>query len=139
MVRWTPVELQLRERRLNAPAPLQSLEFTVPIKIESEMNKRDHWAVRKKRFDAQRTAVWAAWPRKRGKPQTLPLPVVVTLTRIGKRRLDDDNCAGGCKAVRDQIAMMLGVDDGDVNRVTWVYEQEIGKVYALHVRIATRS
>lgn len=134
MARWSEVELELHNRRKAAPKPVEVIEFDVPIKIESEMNKRDHWSVRKKRFDAQRTAVWAAWPRKRGKVVTLAVPVLVTLTRVGKRRLDSDNLAGGFKSVRDEIARILGVDDGSP-KIRFAYEQTTGKAYAASVRI----
>ncbi len=54
------------------------------------------------------------------------LPLLVTITRIGPRRLDDDNLQGACKYVRDQIASVVGVDDGS-NLYTWHYEQKTGK------------
>ena len=38
------------------------------------------------------------------------------------------NLAGGFKAVRDQVASWLGVDDADP-RVTWVYAQDRAKHY----------
>lgn len=50
-------------------------------------------------------------------------PVVVRLTRIGPRKLDSDNVAGACKAVRDGVADWLDVDDGDETKVRWVYAQ----------------
>ena len=136
MVRWTETEVELRNRRLNAPPPASVIEFTANVRIVSEMNQRCHWSVRKRRFDAQRTAVWAAWPRKRGKAITLPMPVTVTLTRIGPRKLDSDNLAGGAKACRDEIARILGVDDGS-DAITFIYKQEKGspKLYALQIRI----
>ncbi len=51
-------------------------------------------------------------------------PLVCTLTRIG-RKLDDDNLASAFKAVRDQVAAELGVDDGS-DAVAWRYAQERG-------------
>ncbi len=65
------------------------------------------------------------------------MPIVVTLTRIGKRRLDDDNLAASFKYVRDQIAHMIGTDDGSP-LYTWVYKQQIGKVYGVEVEILPR-
>lgn len=66
-----------------------------------------------------------------------PLPVVVTLTRIGVRDLDDDNLAAGFKSVRDEVAAWLGCGDGKKDPVTWVYEQERGppKVYAVTITV----
>ena len=120
------------------------IEFTAPVRIESEMNRRDHWAKRKRRFDEQRRTVAYSWPKWTVPTEPVPWPYrgygpgpfVVTLTRIGPRKLDSDNLASGFKAARDQIAFTLGIDDGS-ERLTWKYEQERGKPreYAIRVRI----
>lgn len=101
----------------------------LPLRIESCANLREHWAKRAKRAKAHRTAALAI-PKH-------PLPCTVTITRIAPRRLDDDNLAGGCKALRDGIADRLGVADNDP-RVQWHYAQEKGKPkeYAVRVSIA---
>lgn len=65
-----------------------------------------------------------------------PMPVVVTITRLGPRRLDDDNLAAACKAVRDEIADAFKVDDGSP-LYTWRYEQRIGP-YGVDVDISPR-
>ena len=62
--------------------------------------------------------------------------MVVKITRLGPRRLDDDNLAACCKYVRDAIAAKVGVDDGDA-RYTWVYEQRIGP-YGVEVEMSNR-
>lgn len=49
-------------------------------------------------------------------------PVVVTMTRCSPRLLDDDGAVGSMKAVRDQVAHWMGIDDADP-RVTWKVEQ----------------
>jgi hypothetical protein len=110
------------------------IEFTVPIRIESEMNKREHWSVRRRRFAEHKACVAYAWPKPRRRDYGEALRV--TLTRIGPRRLDSDNLASGFKGVRDEIARIVGIDDGD-ERVTWVYRQERGgpREYAAHIRI----
>jgi hypothetical protein len=63
--------------------------------------------------------------------------VVVTITRVSPRLLDDDNLRGALKAVRDGIADALGVDDRD-ERVRWRYRQIRGtvKYHAVDVSIA---
>lgn len=66
-----------------------------------------------------------------------PAPLVVTITRHGPRKLDDDNLQGACKAVRDGIADSVGVDDGS-DIYTWVYKQEHGP-YAVTVEVESRS
>jgi hypothetical protein len=92
-----------------------------------EANRRDHWTTRRKRFTAQRDSVREAWmfaPLIATGFSGLCLPCTVTLTRIG-RKCDSDNLAGAFKAVRDEVASLIGVDDGD-DRLTWIYAQRPG-------------
>lgn len=65
-----------------------------------------------------------------------PLPVVVTLVRVGPRVIDDDNLAFAFKALRDGVADALGVPDHDP-RVTWRYAQERGP-YAVRIELDPR-
>lgn len=50
------------------------------------------------------------------------LPLVITMVRCAPRLLDSDNAVGALKAVRDEVAKWLGVDDGD-SRLEWVVAQ----------------
>lgn len=108
--------------------------FYVPTKLVSEANMREHWAIKNKRKKAQQRAVELVWLAQRIR---VAPPVVVHLTRVGVRKLDSDNLAGSCKGVRDQIARLIGVDDGDERKVRWEYSQRKGlpKEYGLEVRI----
>lgn len=110
------------------PRP-KSVAFVVPIATHSKLNQRIHWAVRAKENKAERRATWAAargcWR------ELVPLAAwtglhVVTLTRISPRLLDDDNLRGSLKAVRDEVAALLRVDDRDPS-VRWDYAQQKGK------------
>jgi hypothetical protein len=47
-------------------------------------------------------------------------PCEVRLTRQGTHRMDSDNLQGAFKAVRDEVARWLDIDDGG-DEVTWVY------------------
>lgn len=90
----------------------------VPVRIVSEANREEHWAVRRDRANAQKDAVRSAlygWRVPDG-------ICVVTLTRIAPRKLDSDNLARAFKACRDQVAKWLGVDDGD-ERIQYRYAQ----------------
>ncbi len=58
----------------------------------------------------------------------------VTLTRIGKRKLDSDNLQGGFKAIRDAIAKAFGIDDGS-DRWGWRYDQRVEKRYGIEITI----
>jgi hypothetical protein len=101
--------------------------WTLPIATVSEANTRCHWAQRYRRFKAQQNCVKAL----------LVEPVVaelatnlargrvlrIMLTRLADRAMDTDNLAGAFKAIRDQLAVMLKIDDGS-SLVEWHYWQE---------------
>ena len=92
----------------------------IPIKTGRGMNSREHWRRRAARVKAERVAVWAHLNGKE-KPE---LPCIVTQTRLAPSNgLDDDNLAGSLKAVRDQVAEWLGVDDKRREIVRYEYEQ----------------
>lgn len=93
----------------------------IPIETVSEPNQRDHWAVKSSRVKTQRYCVWLFLSRRLYKANPSH-KVDIFLTRIGKRFLDDDNLAGAFKAVRDEIAALIGIDDGD-SRLKWHYNQ----------------
>jgi hypothetical protein len=116
-----------------------NIVVTLPIKIESSLNLREHWRTRANRNSSHRAAAFISL---RGMTKWRPevLPCTVTLTRIAPRELDDDNLAGGFKSVRDGVADWLGVDDRD-RRIAWVYRQERGapKHYAARVEIKGAS
>lgn len=116
------------------------MKFTVPIRLVSEANTRGHWSGGASRASAARQAVTAAVIDAGGRvvaalivtakkqrwvarwKDAPALPLVVTITRVGPRQLDDDNMARAGKAVRDQVAELLEVDDADP-RITWAYAQ----------------
>lgn len=105
------------------------MEFRIPIKLPSLLNLRVHWTRVLRMKKSQRNATRLCMHGK-----AIPkLPVVVTITRIGPRRLDGDNLAGACKYVRDEIARACGADDGN-RSFRWRYRQRIGP-YGVHVEI----
>jgi hypothetical protein len=101
--------------------------FEVPVKVASTSNLREHWAAKHKRTDAQKRATRAKCPPWTGGPL-----LVVTLTRVAPRRLDDDNLRGALKSVRDAVATWLRIDDASP-LVRWEYAQETGKVPLVRV------
>jgi hypothetical protein len=106
------------------------MKVSLPLKLASLANERTHWSVKARRAKEQRRAAfWAC--------KTVDAPVIVTITRVGKRRLDSDNLAISAKHVRDGIADRLGMDDGDP-RIEWRYEQRTGKEYAVEIQIEPR-
>lgn len=109
------------------------------MRLPSASNLREHWAKRAGRTKKQRHAIWLAWRSRKLHQLEFPWTadsahVTVTLTRIGPRRLDDDNLAASFKATRDQVAAELGIDDGS-ERLEWRYRQEKG-AYGIRVEIA---
>ena len=115
------------------------IEITLPIKIKSELNIREHWSVRHKRHKKLHKLIWLSFlPHK----ASISLPCVITLTRVAMRALDDDNLIGAFKTIRDYVAdqiipgLKMGRADGDP-RITWKYEQRKGlpKEYACCILI----
>lgn len=130
-----------RSRTLSREFPSDSVPLlaTSHVRLVSEANSREHWATKARRVKAHRDGAYfvlaatkvngAVWLRKAG-------ALMVTLTRIAPRRLDDDNLTSACKATRDGVADWLQTDDRD-EHVTWRYGQRSAgaKVYAVEIRI----
>lgn len=96
----------------------------VPIRTVPGLNVREHHMARSRRVKAEREAV--AWYLKGCAAPRLPCSVL--LTRQSPRgRLDDDNLPGSLKAVRDEIAAWLGVDDRHTHIVSYRYAQARGE------------
>jgi hypothetical protein len=95
-----------------------SLTVRVPQLLPSSLNSREHWRPKAARVKRERGMVRLVL----GSREPPPLPVRVTLTRCSVGMLDDDNAVGAMKAVRDEVAAWLGIDDRDP-RVTWRVEQ----------------
>lgn len=118
------------------------MHFLVPIRTMSEANLREHWGKKARRVKVQRQAVAWSWQmQKLGNRIMVAKRVdetglVITLTRIAHRKLDTDNLARSFKAVRDEIAHCLVVDDGS-DKLDWRYAQRLGKAkeYAVEVDI----
>lgn len=108
--------------------------LSVPTRLYSEMNRRDHWAARFRRFKGQREAVVMAWYETGLRHLGCFPRLIVTFTVLGPRRMDDDNCAGACKACRDAVAALLDCDDADP-RVEWRYEQRKEKKHGLEITL----
>jgi hypothetical protein len=100
------------------------------LKIESVANLREHWRTKAARVAEQRhlvTIALRAAHLSRDYVDALKLDMLtrarVTLTRRAPRLLDSDNLSSGCKATRDAVAEILGLDDRSP-RYTWCYAQE---------------
>lgn len=102
-------------------------EVTLPLRLHSTANLREHWAAKAKRTKHHRQTAKLMC-------KDFGLPCIVTITRIAPRQLDDDNLASCCKATRDGVADRLGIDDRDP-RVQWRYKQAKGKPKEYAVRV----
>ncbi len=106
---------------------------SVPIpglRLVSEANCRDHWRKKAARVQQQRSLVTLVLRGTIAKEMMIVAPLLVTITRISPRKLDDDNAASSAKATRDAVAAVLGVDDRDP-RVVWRVDQAKGPVGVL--------
>jgi hypothetical protein len=109
---------------MKAIKQLRSLVLDLPIKTVSEANKREHWGTVSKRKKAQRRELNLEW-KNAVKGRSVRLPCVVTLTRIAPKLLDEgDNLNSAFKAIRDEIAALLGVDDSPSSPARFEYKQE---------------
>jgi hypothetical protein len=100
--------------------------------VSTNVMNAEPWHVRGARARTHRRAAYLALMAQ----QPLPaLPVVVTLTRFGKRLLDGDNLSGSTmKAIRDGVQDAYAVDDADP-RYEWRYRQEKSKDYGVGIEI----
>lgn len=115
------------------------LRFELPFRIASVANLREHWAAKATRVKRQResTALMCRVElhrRNLGAPSAGFDRLVVRLVRVAPLELDDDNLSSALKACRDGVADALGVNDRDP-RVTWLVDQEKGKLKTYCVRV----
>lgn len=106
------------------------------VRTVSEPNVRGAWFKRAKRAKSQRRIVnyvlGAKMPRR-----PVPGEVVMaraTLVRFGPGLVDSDNLQGAMKAIRDGVADVVGIDDGD-RRWTWTYEQERARTWGVRIDV----
>lgn len=97
------------------------------LKLVPEVNAREHWSARQKRAKRQHLIIGIIGSAALRRGSSLAPPYLVTITRVSPGTLDDDNNVGACKHVRDAVAKLLDVDDGDNSAVRFVCEQRRGK------------
>lgn len=115
------------------------ISLSLPVRAASVSNLREHWRARHKRSKKHRNIVRLCWLADVRGP--VPLPCVVTVTRVAPRPLDGhDNLRSALKAVVDELAAQLGLSSDADPRVSWDYAQQRDGVreYRVEVRIAAR-
>lgn len=110
-----------------------TLRWDLQKPLPSAANLREHWAVKAKRVEAQRkmTALrlktqgleWLAHAKRILGNERMRVGCI--LTRVAPRQLDDDNLQSAFKALRDEVAAQVGIDDGS-DRWHWEYHQRKG-------------
>ncbi len=116
-------------------------DVTLPLRLVTLENQREHWAKKAKRAKEQRSLAkwsigWHAFDFVGGDTSTA---YIVRLTRVAPRKLDPGNFQGCFKHVQDGVADWLGIDDGDP-RIEWVYQQEQKpKTYACRIVIERKE
>lgn len=99
-------------------APAGAVAIVVPWRPMSPNRWAEHWGARQRRHAAAHKAFRAA-----SAGLVAPaLPVVVTLTRVSRGKLDQDNLVASLKPVIDAVANFLHCDDRD-SRIEWAYRQ----------------
>lgn len=109
--------------------------FSIPgLRLGRGLNSREHHLARARRVERERklTRVFMRGVYRPGNKIQLPAVIFITSSRRGV--IDDDNLAGACKAIRDEIATQLGLDDGDA-RLHWRYKQEKGQRWGVRVEL----
>lgn len=106
----------------------------------SSPNLHESWRAKHTRDKKQRTVLRQILSYEK-RPT---LPVVITLNRVGKKRMDYDNLVFAFKGIRDEVADYLipGLRAGradDDKRLTFQYTQSISTQYSIEVTIDSRD
>lgn len=113
-----------------------TVSMVVPIRTISRVNAEEHPMARARRVRRERDAVLLFWGQR-----AATVPCTVYLTRIAPARakvLDDDNRPVAVKALRDELARLLGVDDGDA-RVKWAYPPQEAGAWGVRLTVVSPS
>ena len=116
------------------PVPVSRRSLTVviaPLRLASEANAGGKLRDKIARKGLVKNSVREALM---GIEVPVMIPVVVTLTRLGGKSLDDDNLARSMKSVRDVVAEWLGLDDADP-KIRWRYRQRPAWVMGCKIHI----
>lgn len=106
------------------------------LRTVSESNSREHWSVRNKRKREQQRSVYYAWKKTLFGRRVPKPPCVVTFTRFGPRMLDaGDNLPSAFKGIRDTVAQLLNVDDGNEQMIRFEYKQQHDSDYGIAIQV----
>lgn len=123
------------------PGAMLALQLPLHLVSEKQVRSQEHWSARHTRVKTQRRAVYDGLLTLWGPGFLVGLPLLVTLTRIAPRALDDDNLAAACSACRDGVSDWLaGMPVKGQDRqegLAWRYGQQYiaPKFFAVEIRV----
>ncbi len=105
------------------------------IHLRSEGNIHEHWSKPRNRRLIQNKLIDQHWM---ALGLDIKLPVLITLTRMAPRTLDDDNLVTAFKSIRDKVADLIipGLKPGRADNMPGIkfeYSQEKNKVYQVKI------
>jgi hypothetical protein len=134
-------------RNIDPQHPALAQAVARGLRVQSEMNCRDHWAKvydrKTKQFYVVRMALnLLPTATIKSLRADTKLPLRVTLTRLVGNRgklMDTDNLASAFKFVRDSVAEWLHRDDGPKAGVEWITTQERADDWGVRVTIEAQG
>jgi len=121
------------------------LAFHIPLlRLGRGENDREPLSARRKRVEYERGRVAWAWERlalqdQLRVPAGPPWDVCLTRGTPAGVGLDDDNLVASFKAVRDQIADQLRVNDGDARIIQFsCFQEKLAKEWGVRIEIRSR-
>jgi hypothetical protein len=121
--------------------PGAAMGTQLSLRLDSTKSRHEHWRIKAQRTRLQRQYVYAKLTQLWDDGPVLGLPLTITITRIGPRRLDEDNLAVACSAVRDAVADWLtgayGTGQDQQEGLVWAYRQQrlTPTYYAVEIRV----
>lgn len=116
-----------------------NVSVVIPIRTKTGLNAREHHMARASRVAKERRATRLALLADASGLAGVGGVGRVLFTRASPALCDDDNLAGACKAVRDEVAAFLGVSDGPSGGVEWRYDQVKVKRGEYYVRVTIET
>ena len=127
------------------------IRWELPLKTVSESNRSEHWTKSSKRHKQQQFFIRSLFNHE---AQEIPMPCVITLTRLSPRMLDaEENLPMAFKWIKDEIGACLFPEKVVVYHkgrgkfvknkghadssplVQWKYSQEKSKIMGIRIEI----
>lgn len=127
------------------------IRWELPLKTVSESNRSEHWTKSSKRHKQQQFFIRSLFNHE---AQEIPMPCVITLTRLSSRMLDaEENLPMAFKWIKDEIGACLFPEKVVIYHkgggkfvknkghadssplVTWKYSQEKSKIMGIRIEI----